>query len=307
MKGRDLLAMADLSTEELRFILDQAIRQKSEWTQGDRQYTHPGKSVALIFLKPSLRTRVSFEVACHRLGAHPVVLAGGDSVFSRGESVHDSIKTLERYVDAICIRTFEHSRVEELAGISRVPVINMLTDDHHPCQGLADLLTIEEHFGGFAGLTMAYVGDGNNMANTYLLACAIAGMDVVVASPAGYEPAAAVVEQAQLLSRHTGASIRVVRDPCEAVSGANIVVTDTWTSMGQEDERATRLAAFSGYRVDENMMRLADRAAVFMHCLPAHRGEEVTDAVLDAPNSLIFEQAENRLHVQKALLSLVIG
>lgn len=307
MKGRDLLTMADLSAEELRLILDQATRQKREWTQGDRRQTHADSSVALIFMKPSLRTRVSFEVACHRLGAYSVVLTGSDNVFSRGESVYDSVKTLERYVDAICVRTFQHSHVEELAEISRVPVINMLTDDHHPCQGLADLLTVEEHFGKVSGLTLAYIGDGNNMANTYMLAGAIAGMNVVIATPAGYEPPDAVVKQARLLGNSTKANIRLVRDPREAVRGANIVVTDTWTSMGQEDEREDRLVAFNGYCVDEDMMKLADRDAVFMHCLPAHRGEEVTDAVLDSSSSLIFDQAENRLHVQKALLSLVIG
>jgi ornithine carbamoyltransferase len=258
-------------------------------------------------MKPSLRTRVSFEVACQRLGVHPVVLGGSDTVFSRGESVYDSVKVLERYVDAICIRTFEHTMAEEIAEIASVPVVNMLTDDHHPCQGLADLLTIEEHFGRLSGLTLAYVGDGNNMTHTYLLGGALAGMNVVVATPEGYDPIPAIVEQARSIAETTGSTITLLRDPHEAVSGADVVVTDTWASMGQEDEHAERTATFADYRVDAKLMAAASQQAVFMHCLPAHRGEEVTDEVIDAPNSLVFDEAENRLHAQKALLSLLLG
>ncbi|MDZ4179782.1 MAG: ornithine carbamoyltransferase [Coriobacteriia bacterium] len=307
LKGRDLLTMADLSPEDLRLILDRAVHQKSQWASGTRSTPHAGKSVALIFMKPSLRTRVSFEVACQRLGVHPVVLGGSDTVFSRGESVYDSVKVLERYVDAICIRTFEHSMAAEIAEIASVPVVNMLTDDHHPCQGLADLLTIEEHFGRLSGLTLTYVGDGNNMTHTYLLGGAIAGMHVVVATPEGYDPIPAIVEQARSIAETTGGRITLLRDPHEAVSGADVVVTDTWASMGQEDEHAARTATFADYRVDSKLMAAASERAVFMHCLPAHRGEEVTDEVIDAPNSLVFDEAENRLHAQKALLSLLLG
>ncbi len=307
LKGRDLLSLADLTTDDLRLILDRAVRQKAQWSVGTRTTPCAEKAVALIFMKPSMRTLVSFEVACHRLGAYPVVLGGADTVFSRGESVYDSVKVLERYVDAICIRAFEHSLVEEVAKIARVPVVNMLTDDHHPCQGLADLLTIEEHFGRLSGLTLAYVGDGNNMAHTYLLGGALAGMHVVLATPEGYDPLASVVEQARELADRTGGRITLLRDPHVAVAGADVVVTDTWASMGQEDEHAARVEAFAGFRVDAEMMAAAGERVVFMHCLPAHRGEEVTDEVIDASNSLVFDEAENRLHAQKALLSLLLG
>lgn len=307
LRGRDLLSLADLAPDDLRLILDRAAWQKTQWSAGIYRAPYPQKAVALIFLKPSMRTLVSFEVACHRLGAHPVVLAGTNTMFSRGESVHDSVKALERYVDVICIRAFEHSLVEEVAKIAQVPVINMLTDDHHPCQGLADLLTIEEHFGRLSGLTLSYVGDGNNMAHTYLLGGALAGMHVVLATPEGYDPLVSVVDQAREIADRTGGSIKLLRDPYAAVVGSNIVVTDTWTSMGQEAEHASRLEAFADYTVNADLMAAADDRAVFMHCLPAHRGEEVSDEVIDAPNSLVFDQAENRLHVQKALLSLILG
>jgi len=307
LKGRDFLSIADLSPAELSHLLDVATAQKLSWSQGFHPRPLEGKSVALIFMKPSMRTRVSFEVGVQRLGAYPVVLGGSDTVFSRGESVKDSVKVLERYVDCICIRTFEQSMVEEIAEHSSVPVVNMLTDEHHPCQGLADLLTIKERFGAFAGLTLAFVGDGNNMANTYLLGGALTGMNVNVASPAGFEPPAEIIEQARGIAAQTGAVLHVMRDAREAVAGAHIVATDTWASMGQESEHDARAAAFASYRVDETLMAAAAEDAVFMHCLPAHRGEEVTDAVIDAPCSIIYDEAENRLHAQKALLSLVLG
>jgi ornithine carbamoyltransferase len=233
-------------------------------------------------------------------------MQGRDSAFSRGESVWDTTKVLERYVDAICIRTFDQALVEEVAEYSSVPVVNMLTDDHHPCQGLADLLTMRERFGDLAGLRFVYVGDGNNMAHTYLLGCASMGMDVVVATPAGFDADPAVVLQAQLIAEKTGGSVATSHDPDAAVVGAHVVATDTWASMGQEDEHEERVAAFSACTVDEEMMAAADSSAVFMHCLPAHRGEEVTDQVIDGAHSVVFDEAENRLHAQKALLSLVV-
>jgi ornithine carbamoyltransferase len=233
---------------------------------------------------------------------------GPYDAFSREETVHDTIKVLERYVDVIVLRTFAHAHVEEVALHASVPVVNSLTDDYHPCQGLADLLTIRQHKGALKGLKLTYVGDGNNMANTYLLAGALTGMDVAIATPSGYEPVSSVVDEARsLVARYgTGATLTVMRDPAEAVSGADVVVTDTWASMGQEEEHAIRVKAFDGYSVDEALMARADPAAIFMHCLPAHRGEEVTDAVIDSEASVVFDEAENRLHAQRAWLSLVL-
>jgi ornithine carbamoyltransferase len=300
-KGRDLLTLAELTPEEVSHVLDVAEQPAAEWPRFD------GASAGLIFMKPSLRTRVSFEVGCVQLGIHPVVMGPYDA-FSRHETVHDTIKVLERYVDLIVLRTFAHSHIEEVAEHASVPVINALTDDYHPCQGLADLLTIRQHKGALQGLRLAYVGDGNNMAHTYLLAGALAGIDVAVATPTGYEPQEAAVAQArELATRYgTGATFTVVRDAAEAVRGADVVVTDTWASMGQEEEHAQRLRDFAGYSVDEALMAHADGSAIFLHCLPAHRGEEVTDKVIDSARSVVFDEAENRLHAQRAWMSLVL-
>jgi ornithine carbamoyltransferase len=306
-RGRDVLSIADLTAEELTHILDVAEAQKRMWATGLRKPTIPGKSVAIILQKPSLRTRVSFEIACVRLAMHPLVMSGAEGAFSRGESVHDTAKVLERMVDAIVIRTYEHTIVEELARHASVPIINALTDDHHPCQGLADLLTIRERLGRLAGVRMTYVGDGNNMANTYLLAGALSGMHVSIATPSGFEPPSALVAQARELAQANAGGVEVSNDPRAAVSDADVVITDTWASMGQEDEHAGRVAAFEPFRVDRGLFALAASDAIFMHCLPAHRGEEVTDDVIDDPRSVVFDEAENRLHVQKALLSLVLG
>lgn len=300
-KGRDLLTLAELTPEELQHILDVAEQPESSWPK------FSGASAALIFMKPSLRTRVSFEVGCVQLGVHPIVMGPYDA-FSRHETVHDTIKVLERYVDLIVLRTFAHSHVEEVAEHASVPVINALTDDFHPCQGLADLLTIRQHKGALQGLRLAYVGDGNNMAHTYLLAGALAGMDVSVATPEGYEPHIHAVKQAEELAARygTGSGFDVVRDPALAVAGADVVVTDTWASMGQEEEHDRRLRDFAGFQVDEALMAHADGAAIFMHCLPAHRGEEVADEVIDSSRSVVFDEAENRLHAQRAWMSLVL-
>lgn len=307
LRGRDLLSLADLTPAELTQIINAAAAQKAAWSRGNRHAPLGGKSVALIFQKPSMRTRVSFELACVRLGAHPVVMAGGDSAFSRAENVYDTTKVLERYCDAIVIRTFEQSMVEEIAEHASVPVINALTDEHHPCQGLADLLTIQERLQRLAGVRLAYVGDGNNMANTYLLAGALAGMDVSIATPPGFEPVRSVVEQARAIAEQTAGRIALTHDPIAAVTGADVVITDTWASMGQESERDSRIAAFQPYQVNPQLMSYAANGALFLHCLPAHRGEEVVDEVIDAPCSVVFDEAENRLHAQKALLSLVLG
>lgn len=304
-KGRDFLSMADLTGAELTHVLDVAEAQKRMWATGIRKAPLEHRTVAIILQKPSLRTRVSFEVAAVRLGMHPVVMTGPDGAFSRGESVHDTAKVLERYVDAIVIRTYEQALVEELAQHASVPVINALTDDHHPCQGLADLLTVREKLGRLAGVRFTYVGDGNNMANTYLLGGAIAGMDVTIASPAGYQPESRLVAKATVLAAQAGGRVTVTDDPVAAVAGADVVATDTWASMGQEDEHAQRAPVFAPYQVNRELLRRAAPSAIFMHCLPAHRGQEVTDDVMDGPESVIFDEAENRLHVQKAILSLV--
>ena len=307
LKGRDLLRLSDFSPAELALVLDTATEQKRAWASGRRDRPLEGQAIALIFQKPSMRTRVSFEVACTRLGATPIVLGGNDTVFSRGETVYDTTKVLERYCDAIVIRTFDQSLVAEIADTARVPVVNALTDDYHPCQGLADLLTIREHKGDLAGLNFAYVGDGNNMASTYLEAGALAGMQVRIATPKGFEPAAEAVETAREIAERTGATIDIGIDAARAVTGADVVAADTWASMGQESERDERIRVFEPYCVDASLMGLARSGAVFMHCLPAHRGEEVTDAVIDSEASIVFDEAENRLHAQKALLSLLLG
>jgi len=301
LKGRDLLTLADLTPDEVAHVLDVAGQGPDEWPRFD------GAMAGLIFMKPSLRTRVSFETGCVQLGVHPVVMGPYDA-FSREETVHDTVKVLERYVDLIVLRTFAQSHIEEVAEHASVPVINALTDDHHPCQGLADLLTIRQHKGAFPGLRLAYVGDGNNMAHTYLVAGALTGMDVAIATPPGYEADGAIVEQARSLAGRygTGAQIAVGHDPRAAVAGADVVVTDTWASMGQEAEHVRRLRDFAGFTVDDDLMSQADDEAVFMHCLPAHRGEEVSASVIDSPRSIVFDEAENRLHAQRAWMSLVL-
>jgi len=307
LRGRDLLSIADLSPSELTHVLEVAEAQKRMWASGKRSAPLTGKAVAIVLQKPSMRTRISFEVACARLGAHPLIMSGPDGAFSRGESVYDTAKVMERYVDAIVIRTFAQEVVEQMAEYASVPVINALTDDHHPCQGLADLLTIKERLGRLAGVRFTYVGDGNNMAHTYLLGGATAGMDVTIATPVGYEPNSRYVEQARAIAETTGARITVTTDATEAVAGADVVAADTWASMGQEGEHGTRVAAFAPFRVDHDLLSNAVPEVLFMHCLPAHRGEEVTDEVIDDACSVVFDEAENRLHAQKALLSLVMA
>lgn len=307
-RGRDFLTIADLTPAELAHVLDVAGSQKRAWAAGERISPLAGKAVAIVLQKPSMRTRISFEIACTRLGAHPVIMSGPDGAFSRGESVYDTAKVMERYVDAIVVRTYEQRVLEELAEVASVPVINALTDDHHPCQGLADLLTIKERLGALAGRRLTYVGDGsNNMAHTYLLGGALAGMSVVIATPAGYPPSAAVLSRAEQIAAVTGGNVQVTSDAVAAATGADVVATDTWASMGQEEEHAERASVFAPYCVDEDLMGRASAASVFLHCLPAHRGEEVTDAVIDGERSAVFDEAENRLHAQKALLSLVLA
>lgn len=308
LAGRDVTRLLDLTPDEFDLVLDTAVQQKEEWAYGNYEASCKGKSVAIIMEKPSLRTRTSFEVGVARLGAHPVVMADGNSAFSRGETVQDTTLVLERFVDCIVLRTFEQSKVEEVADWASIPVINALSDDFHPCQGLADALTIREKKGSLEGLTVAYVGDGaNNMAHTYLEMGALAGMNVRIGCPETHMPYEEYVEECEEVAELTGGSVMVTNDVREAVAGADVVLTDTWTSMGDEDAHDENLAAFEGWQVNAELMALAKPDAIFMHCLPAHRGEEVTDEVIDGDQSVVYDEAENRLHAQKALMSLVMG
>lgn len=309
LAGRDLLRLLDLTPGEMDLFLRTAERQKADWAAGVRDAPLAGKAVAIIMEKPSLRTRNSFEVGAYRLGAHPGVMADDHSAFSRGETVEDTVKVLQNFYDCIVLRTFAQEKIEEVAACADVPVINALTDSYHPCQILADFLTLREHGKSLRGLKLAYVGDGNNMANTYLEGGALMGMDVRVASPEGYEvDPGLLAECREAAGRYgTGASLALTNDPLAAVAGADVVLTDTWTSMGDEDEHDARVAAFQGFQVDSALMGRAAPDALFMHCLPAHRGEEVTDEVMRSPQSVIYDEAGNRLHAQKAVMSLLMG
>ena len=261
-----------------------------------------GKSLAMIFMKSSTRTRVSFEVGMWQLGGHALFLSPRDVQLGRGEPIADTARVLSRYVDGIMIRTFAHAEIEELAKYSTVPVINGLTDLLHPCQILADLLTVKQHLGGYDGKRIAWIGDGNNMANSWINAAWRLGFELVLACPEGYDPDASILARAQ-----KEAKVRVVRDPQEAADGAHVVNTDVWASMGQEEEQAIREKAFKGYMVDEKLMKRAKSDAIFLHCLPAHRGEEVAAGVIDGPQSRVWDEAENRLHIQKAIMAVLMG
>jgi ornithine carbamoyltransferase len=301
LKGRDLLSLADLSQPEARYLLNLAARMKL----GEVELRCP-RTLGLLFQKASTRTRVSFTVAMYQLGGQVIDLNPQSTQVSRGEPLEDTARVLDRYLDVLAIRTFQQSDLETIAHLARIPVINALTDQEHPCQILADLLTAQESFGSLAGLTLTYVGDGNNVAHSLLLGCALVGVNVRVATPPGYEPAPGIVSKAQALA--TGqAEVVVTTDAKAAVSGAQIVYTDVWASMGQEDEAAVRQQAFAPYQLNEGLMQVADSQAIVLHCLPAHRGEEITEAVLEGPQSRVWEQAENRMHVQKALLASVLG
>lgn len=298
---RHFLKDDDITAAEQAEIIRRALELK-ESPYSARPFAGP-KTVALIFDKTSTRTRVSFAVGVADLGGVPLIIDSQTSQMGAKESVADTARVLDRQVAAIVWRTYAHSGLEQMAANSRVPVINSLSDDYHPCQLLADLLTIHEHKGKLAGLRVAYVGDAsNNMANSYLIACALAGMQVAMASPEQYSPSEAVVERARAITETTGGSIALHQDPRAAVAEADVVVTDTWISMGQEAEKAKRIQEFAGFTVDSALMALAKTDAIFMHCLPAYRGYEVSADVLDGPQSVIWDEAENRLHAQKALM-----
>ena len=298
------LTVDDLAADQLTAVLDHADALKA---QRGRTAHLAGKSVALLFEKPSTRTRVSFEVGIAELGATPIVLDAGQLQLGRGETVGDTARVLSRYVHALVVRTFAQSRLEALASEGQVPVVNALSDYAHPCQLLADLQTIREHKGRLAGLRLVYLGDGNNVANSLLVAGAMMGMDVVVASPPGYEPIPQVIDRAEAHARSSGGQVTVTTDPESAARGADVLYTDVWASMGQEGEASDRALMFEPYQLGEHAVGLAAAGALIMHCLPAHRGEEITAGVIDGPQSVVWDQAENRLHSQKALLCHLVG
>ncbi|WP_049924253.1 ornithine carbamoyltransferase [Halopiger djelfimassiliensis] len=298
---RHFLEIDDLTAAELTALLDRADEYKRAQRAGEEHEDLDGRSLGMIFQKPSTRTRVSFETGMTQLGGHAVFLGEDDIQLGRGEPLKDTSRTLSRYVDAVMARVFKHENIEVFAEYADVPVVNGLTDDAHPCQTLADLQTIREHEGGFEGVSAAWVGDGNNVAQSFTVGCALTDLDLTVATPAGYGLDDEVLERA----RDLGGDPTLTDDPVEAVADADVVYTDVWISMGQEDERDVRMNAFEGFQVCSDLLEHAPDASV-MHCLPAHRGEEITDAVIESDRSIVFDQAENRLHAQKALLSWLL-
>lgn len=307
LSGRDFLTLADYTKEEIAYLLDLAASLKKQRQEGNEKQPLKGKTLGMIFEKSSTRTRVSFEAGIYQLGGTALFLSTKDIQLGRGEPIPDTAKVLSGYLDGLMIRTFSQAMIEDLASHAGIPVINGLTDIYHPCQVLADLQTIQEVKGGLQGVKLAYVGDGNNMAHSLLLGGAVMGLDVSVAAPEGYQPALAVTDKAKDLAARQGGTITVTTDPGAAVAGADAVYTDVWASMGQEEEQVIREKAFTGFQVDRKLMETAKKDAMFLHCLPAHRGEEVSAEVMDGSQSFVFQQAENRLHAQKALMTALMG
>jgi ornithine carbamoyltransferase len=306
LKGKSFLSLKDFTKEELEQIIFQGEKIKIEHYAGKDEPSLKGKSIAVIFEKPSTRTRVSFAVAINELGAFPLVLETTNMQIKRGETVADTAKTLGRYVHGIVARVYSQKTLEDLRDYSGIPVINALSDYSHPCQIMGDLLTIKEKKGRLEGINFAYLGDGNNVANSLLFGGSIFGMHVRIGSPKGYEPIKEVVELSKRFAKKSNGSVLITNDPEEAVKNADVIYTDVWASMGQESEHDKRVKLMLPYQVNDKMLRYADKDAIIMHCLPAHRGEEITDSVIDGPHSVVFDQAENRLHIQKAILSLLI-
>jgi ornithine carbamoyltransferase len=307
LKGKDFLSLSDFHTDEILYLLEEAMELKSLQKQGKPHPYLSGKVLGMIFEKSSTRTRVSFEVGMLQLGGHALFLSSRDIQIGRGESISDTAKVLSRYIDCMMIRTFSHETVEELAEHATVPVINGLTDLHHPTQVMADLLTIQEHKGKLAGLKMCYLGDGNNnMAHSLMEGAAKVGMHISIASPTGYLPDGEITEKAIESGKLTGSKITITHNPVEAIKDADVVVTDVWTSMGQEAETEKRLKDLEAYQVNNELCQHAKKDYIFLHCLPAHRGEEVTAEIIDGPHSVVFDEAENRLHAQKAILKLLL-
>jgi ornithine carbamoyltransferase len=302
LKGRSFTRVADWSREELLEVLDLADELKRLLQAREEHHLLPGRTLGMIFQKPSTRTRVSFEVGIYQLGGIGLYLSAGDLQLGRGETIRDTAHVLSRYLDGIMIRTFAQSDVDELAEHASIPVINGLTDSAHPCQALADVMTIRERFGRLEGVKVTYLGDGNNVCASLMVACAKLGASFVAATPRGYAPA----EEAVRLAREAGGTVELTEDPAAAVVGANVLYTDVWTSMGQDTEREKRLRDLRGYGIDADLVARAGGDAIVLHCLPAHYGEEITEDVLYGPRSAVWDQAENRLHAQKALLALVM-
>lgn len=302
LKGRDMIELDEYSPEEIQFLLDSAIEIKRKQKNGEVYQPLKGKTIGLIFEKSSTRTRVSFEAGMFQLGGHALFLSKNDIQLGRGEPISDTAQVMSRYLDGLMIRTFGHDNVVNLAKYASIPVINGLSDMAHPCQVLADLQTVLEHKGKLKGLKMAFIGDGNNMAHSLLIGGAKMGMHVAVASPKGYEADASIVKLSEEIAAQTGGKITITQDPIEAAKDADVIYTDVWASMGFEEEQAAREAAFADYQVNEELVKAAKPDYLFLHCLPAHRGEEVSEGVIDGANSVIFDQAENRLHAQKALM-----
>ena len=296
---RHFLSIPDFSKPELLALL--ALAERMRAGEYDARPLK-GQALAMVFMKSSTRTRVSFEVGCYQLGGHAIFLSPRDAQLGRGEPIEDTARVLSRYVQGIMIRTFAHADVEAMAKYATVPVINGLTDLHHPCQVLADVLTVRQHLGSHEGKTVAWIGDGNNMANSWIDAAGRLGFRLRLACPEGYDPDPTLLKRAA-----AGGNVELLRDPRQAVEGAGVVNTDVWASMGQEEEQAERSRAFAGYCVDEGLMMRAAPHAIFLHCLPAHRGEEVSAAVIDGPQSRVWDQAENRLHIQKAIMAALMG
>jgi len=305
-KGRDFISLHDYSQAELSCILDVAKNLKEAQKAGRPHAVLQGKTLGMIFTKSSTRTRVSFEVGMYQLGGHGLFLSGRDIQLGRGETIADTARVLSRMVDGIMIRTFSHKEVLDLAEFANIPIINGLTDLLHPCQVLADLMTIQEHKGRLAGLKLAYIGDGNNMAHSLMFGGAKMGLHVVIASPPGYKPDPVIVALAQADAKENGGCVEVIDDPLEAVRDADVLYTDVWASMGQEEEANVRKAAFEGYQINSDSLKRADQSAIVLHCLPAHRGEEITNDVIEGAQSVVFDEAENRLHAQKAIMALVM-
>jgi ornithine carbamoyltransferase len=306
LKGRDFTKVSDWAPDELLRVLDLADELKRAQKAGEEHHLLPGRTLGMIFQKPSTRTRVSFEVGMWQLGGLGLYLSANDLQLGRGETVKDTAQVLSRYLDAIMIRTFAQADVEELARNSTIPVINGLTDSAHPCQALADVMTIRERLGRLEGVRVAYFGDGNNVCASLMVAAAKLGMHFVAAVPPGYEPAEQALEVARRAAEDTGAAISIVDDPQEAATGAEVLYTDVWTSMGQDAERERRLRDLAGFGIRDELLERAEEDAVVLHCLPAHYGEEITEEILYSPRSAVWDEAENRLHAQKALLALVM-
>lgn len=302
--GKDFLSLRDMSSDDFKRLIDVAHYLKRRWRKGVHEHSLDGQQLAMVFEKPSLRTRVSFEVGMSQLGGRAMYLSGDEVGLGKRESVEDVARVLSRYVDGIMIRTFAHEVVEGLAHAASIPVINGLSDAFHPCQALADMLTIDEHFASMRGLKVVFIGDANNVARSLALACHMAGSSFVLACPEDY---AFAQEDQAAFAEAWGQSIRQVHDPRSAVEGAHVLYTDVWTSMGQEDERERRLKAFQGYQINAQLLKWADPSCKVMHCLPAHRGEEITADALEGNKSIVFDQAENRLHAQKAVMRVLMG